>query len=249
MTSWQRKSAESVVHAILFLAFIFCFLGCCETTKDLNIHELRLVAQHLKHEDCRKLIAALHHKEFYLKVEEVKAENTNKSCLFLLLKWDRTEGRGKTFYDLPLRLRQLGHVVLAKKLSKIVYHEKALNLKRTLTDDPFKTMVDKDSFLLDNDKVQREVHVQTDEGSIDFITLFWAVCGAMSFFILLRISFRIFCPGAFARFWKKMSPQPVSDGCQFCCSEIDRITARLKKLYKRYVVGIHVENDLLDEEV
>lgn len=234
---------------LFFAIFILGALSCCDSTKDLNLRELRLVAEHLRYSDCLKLISSLHHQEFFIKKEEIVPEKSNKSCLYLLLKWDRTEGRGKMFNDLPLRLRQLGHVSLAEKLSKVVYHEKAFNLKQSFNDEPYKKMIHEDSFLLDNDKVQRVVHAKTPEDSGNLMAVLWIVTGTVFFLILLRLLFRQFCPGAFAAFCRKTAPQPVTDGCEFCCGEIGRFFSRFKKLYRRYVIGIHIEDGVLDEEV
>lgn len=236
-------------HIMLFVAIILCTLSCCDSTKDLNLQELRLVAEHLRYEDCMRLISSLHRKEFFIKKEEIVPEQSNKTCLYLLLRWDRTEGKGTTFNDLPLRLRQLGHISLADKLSRIVYHEKAYNLQRTFLDDPYKKMIPKNSYLLDNDEVRREVHPKAEDSSSDVTAVFWLVCGMVFFLILLRILFRAFCPGACVGFCRRTAPQPVIEGCDFCCGEMNRFAVRFKKHFRRYVIGIHMEDKVLDEEI
>ena len=65
-------------------------------------------------------------------------DEVDAPCLNLLLHWDRHEGRGKTFLDLALRLKQIERRDLADRLSMSVYHEKSEAVRKYFLEMPFK---------------------------------------------------------------------------------------------------------------
>ena len=119
------------------------------TTIDLNNQEILFVADHLSHNECRKLSEALHMHHWNLDHPVTGAHEPNQSCYQLIKHWDTHEGKGQTFHDLAQRLNQIGRRDLADKLSKTVYHEKSEAVRRNFLDDPFKKMIHQDSPMLE----------------------------------------------------------------------------------------------------
>ena len=73
----------------------------CKGTTDLNKHELRYLADHLTHKECRKLHEALQMKRFDLD-HKVNGKNEAKvPCIVLLQYWDKMESKKKTYQVIP----------------------------------------------------------------------------------------------------------------------------------------------------
>ncbi|KAF2894508.1 hypothetical protein ILUMI_11669 [Ignelater luminosus] len=113
---------------LLHFQFIFC-------TVDLNLPELQYLADHLRPDECRFLVAALHFKSYEQpNALEQAEEKVSKDipCLRLLLHWNSApgEGRGETHEAVQHRLRQLGRNDLADWLGKTVFHELGEEMNR-----------------------------------------------------------------------------------------------------------------------
>ena len=102
----HHPQMDSFVQLLCFI----CSIGLLKCTMDLNFKELQFVAGELEEDECRKLADSLHKKDLFTenKPKFTGGHEPNKTCLFLLLKYDRTEGKGKTFLNLAIRLRQIG---------------------------------------------------------------------------------------------------------------------------------------------
>ena len=107
-------------------------------TFDMNIHQMMMVSDHLTVDECRRLSEGLHMTHYQTEHPLTGKNESNVPCLDLLLHWDRNEGRGKTFLDLALRLKQIGRAELASKLSKSVYHEQSEGVRKYFLAMPFR---------------------------------------------------------------------------------------------------------------
>ena len=242
---------------LLFIS-ISVLLSLVTCTKDLNIHHIQFVADHITTSECHKLATILYHTEF-----EITATRTNNSgsptdenkndiktvvtdttqpCIALLLKWDRTAGYGKTFNDLILRLGQIKRGDVADRLAKAVYTEETSELERKFLNNPFKKNVPKDSFLLDNKpKKRKQTPVKTDE-SLDGLEILGIVLGALTIVIVtvyivqklfgtaIYKSFRQFAPDFIVK-WADM----VQSECTFLCK-------KTKRQFEREVIGTKRQN-------
>ncbi|XP_044766759.1 uncharacterized protein LOC123322805 [Coccinella septempunctata] len=121
--------------------FIVTFIQLCKylsnATIDINIPELHYLADHLTSEECRKLVAAAHFKNYELPNALSEAElkvTKDLSCFQLLLHWNSSpgEGKGQTHEILEHRLRQLGKYQLADTLGKTVFDEIGKDLEMAL---------------------------------------------------------------------------------------------------------------------
>ena len=121
-------SALSLLHTILMTSATF----------DINIHQLMMVSDHLTTDECRRLSEALHMVHYQTEHPLTGKDEVDAPCLNLLLHWDRHEGRGKTFLDLALRLKQIERRDLADRLSMSVYHEKSEAVRKYFLEMPFK---------------------------------------------------------------------------------------------------------------
>ncbi len=135
--------------AILCVVWIGLCVSLSCATFDLNIHELQMVADHLESSECRRLFESLHSDSWQLDHQMTGDSEPDLPCLDLLLRWDEREGRGKSFHDLAHRLAQIGRPDLGERLSRIVNHEKAEAVRKTLLRDPFKDMINRDSPILE----------------------------------------------------------------------------------------------------
>ncbi|KAL1441074.1 hypothetical protein MTO96_008822 [Rhipicephalus appendiculatus] len=102
---------------------------------DLNRAQLRLVADRLKLDQCRSLVASLSSSEDYA-LDHTPDESHALSCYRLLELWNRQRPANSTFHSLLVRLQELGHRDLADDLSSVVYGEKVLAVKKDFLSDP-----------------------------------------------------------------------------------------------------------------
>ncbi|XP_045463443.1 uncharacterized protein LOC123673066 [Harmonia axyridis] len=128
------KVEKTLIVSLIQLCRYVCF-----ATIDINIPELHYLADHLTSEECRKLVAAAHFKNYELPNALSEAElkvTKDLSCFELLLHWNSSpgEGKGKTHEILEHRLRQLGKHKLADKFGKTVFEEIGKDLKNALED-------------------------------------------------------------------------------------------------------------------
>ena len=97
-----------------------------EATYDLNLHQLQYVSDHISETECRKLSEALSMEGVLLRHPVSGVNEKDLSCIRLLLLWDRSDrGRGNSFNDISIKLRQIGRADVANELSKMVHGEKA----------------------------------------------------------------------------------------------------------------------------
>lgn len=222
--------------------YVFGFIVC---TFDLNFKELQYIAGQLEPHECRKLSESLHDKKLFTTEKHKLTGNhePNKTCLFLLLKYDRSEGRGKSFQDLAIRLRQIGRPDLAGRLSQLVYHEKAREIKKDFLDDPYREMIRKNSFMLDEEKPKKKISKGESESSFNW-EAFWVCVAIMALVGLTCVGFQIFCPQFGKRLWHRFASQGAIDACNLCDDECSRCWRNFKLNYEKHVVG----NDEVPEE-
>lgn len=138
--------------SLIVILFILCSINA---TIDVNIAELRYLADHLTPLECRRLVAALHFKSFNIPNSLDQAERkvpTDETCLQLLLHWNSKtgEGRGETHELLEHRLRQIGKGGLADWLGKTVFKQLGNDLERGISEgfnDILSTSVNNDTFV------------------------------------------------------------------------------------------------------
>ncbi|KAK3583579.1 hypothetical protein CHS0354_039397 [Potamilus streckersoni] len=205
-----------------------------------------MVADHLSMAECRKLSEALRQKEFLLTNNVTGSQEPNKTCIYLLLRWDRTDGKGRTFEDLDLRLRQIGRSDVANKLSVAVLHEDAVELNKKILDDPFKDMIPKESVLLDISIETSKLNIDKREyAEPELIGPWQIICiviGLLSVFVLVVLSFRFLCPGFATRVWRKYAPDLVIDWCDLWCREYDICCKNCNNEYSYHVIGSRTIN-------
>ena len=107
-----------------------------------------MVADHLTLAECRRVSEGLHSKHVVPNHNFTGKREPNKPCIALLLHWDRNEGRGKSFIDLPLRLKQIGRKDLADRLSKAVYGEETEAVRQKFFNFQFEPYYNKESTML-----------------------------------------------------------------------------------------------------
>ncbi|KAL3876917.1 hypothetical protein ACJMK2_034698 [Sinanodonta woodiana] len=206
-----------------------------------------MVADHLSVTECRKLSEALRHKEFLLMNNVTGSQEPNKTCIYLLLMWDRTDGKGRTFEDLDLRLRQIGRTDIANKLSVAVLHEDAVELNKKIMNDPFKDMIPKDSVLLDAAGDTIKLNIDKREYSepelIGSWEIIYIIIGLVSVVVLLVLSFRFLCPGFVGRVWRKYAPDLVVDWCDLWRKECDICCRNCSNDYSFHVIGSSTKLD------
>lgn len=111
-------------------------------TIDTNFAEFQHLADHLRFDECRRLIAALHFGDYEEPNALDQAERRipkDIPCLNALLHWNSAsgEGRGETHEILQHRLRQIGRFDLADWLGRTVFRQLGEDVKRSL-DGSFK---------------------------------------------------------------------------------------------------------------
>ncbi|GAB1602703.1 uncharacterized protein LOC106879591, partial [Argonauta hians] len=112
---------------------------------DMNIYELQYVSDHLTSEECKYLVSALQRNTWKLPKNRIKKPESSSEpfipCLVLLLSYDQNKGKHKTFHELALRLHQIGKKDLAQKLSKMIFHKKAEDIKTNYLDNSFRKLI------------------------------------------------------------------------------------------------------------
>lgn len=214
---------------------------------DLNFKELQYIASELTHKECRKLAEALHSTDLFMLHNRnfTGSHEPKKTCMFLLLKYDRKEGKGESFIELDIRLREIGRNDLAEKLSKLVYHEKALALKENFLDDPFKKLTKKNSFLLEDEKSKTVLVKEETSNSNETL---WICMAILSMLILACVGLRFFCPDFATSLWQRIGSKVAVDLCDSCDAEFSRCWKKFKINYQRHVIGLDVEEFKEDEE-
>ena len=221
------------------------FVLMCKCTTDINIHQLQMVADHLGKTECRKLAETLHQKGIFLEKQPTGENEPDKPCIFLLLRWERTEGKGKTFNDLALRLNQIGRKDLADKLSKVIYKEETDELKRTFLDQPFKKNIPKNSYLLAQDEDEDEVielKSAEDETSTGLSPweIFAIVMGALSgLFVISFIVYYLF-GSVIARMFRLYAPEFMVTWVDLVLAECKWFCRKAKQNYSTHVIGSRV---------
>jgi len=220
-----------------FKVFVIFFVPLALCTIDLTVQHLQFVADHLELKDCKKLVSALHEKTFEL-VEPLNiTDEPNKPCLSMLLTWDRTEGYGKTFNDLSLRLGQIGREDISDRLSKAIYEGEAEELDDLFISDPFKKDVPKDSFLMEDEKANKTKAEQPKEkqltgGEILCIVL----CIIVASLIVCYVIYCLF--GTFiARNFRQFAPKALVIWFDMMASQVKFLCRNTKRQFMKDVVG------------
>ncbi|GFY57802.1 death domain-containing protein [Trichonephila inaurata madagascariensis] len=190
---------------ILTIFQLFLIQQLCSGTFDINDHQLQMVADNLKMDECRKLIEALHQKGFEM-TQQPKGDSEPKqvSCLRLLQHWNTHEGKGQTFHQLALRLKQLGHYDIADRLSLSVSDEKVSEVQDLFLKDPFKSKIHTNSPLLQEsphvEKLPSKQKIDVPWTTFDCIQvgLFVLIVFAFTGLVLLSL-LRFFLPDSFMR--------------------------------------------------
>ncbi|KAG0431833.1 hypothetical protein HPB47_021404 [Ixodes persulcatus] len=129
---------------LLVLLLLFPRTGTASpnaSASELNTNQIRMVADRLRLDQCRSLVESLHSDDYELDhTPDGKAEAQALSCFRLLDLWNRQRPANSTFHLILVRLQELGHRDLADALSKEVYREQVLAVKRDFLNDPFKKL-------------------------------------------------------------------------------------------------------------
>ena len=225
-----------LMKVVWLLAFV-CF---SKSTIDINIHQLQMVADHLSKEECRKLVEALHQTSIFLETDITGENEPDRSCIFLLLRWERTEGNGKTFADLALRLGQIGRRDLANRLSKAIYNEESDELKRTFLDQPFKKNIPKNSFLLAQDDIEdkdlRPAEGETSTGLAPW-ELVSIILGALCVTLIIAFLIYYLFGSMIARIFRSYAPEFIVTWVDMVSSECKWFWRKTKQNYSTHLLG------------
>lgn len=216
------------------------FLSCtCRCTVDLNIHEIQYIADHLQEDKCRQLAEILHSESYTLTKLGDGAEEPKLTCIELLVLWDQTEGKNKTFHHLTHRLRQIGEAGLANKISKTVYHEESLAIKRAYLDDPFKKIIHKNSPLLDNGARQKHVasKYEEEDDPLDSVKLASIISGGICAGVILLLVLRTVCVGVIALVAPIFCPPSVIKACVTRWERLKECCERCKYNTNKHLLG------------
>lgn len=235
------KMFKSTTWIFLCSIYILVKLKFVKSTMDLNMHEIRYLAGKLSRHECKRLAEALHQNTYALQGTVDGSSEPNVRCLYLLLRWDLTEGKGKTFHDLALRLRQLGHADLANKLSRTVYHDKAAAINKYFLDNPFKKMIPTESFLLDEEDMvtpKSDLTVisgnQNDWTAQETVAL---VMGCISLF-LLALTCLVYCCSSNMFNPKQLAPDFIVNYCESLMSSGKIFCIRFRKHFYKHLIGV-----------
>ncbi|GIY37708.1 death domain-containing protein [Caerostris darwini] len=156
-------------------------------------------------DQCRKLSESLHENGFELHGKpKGDEEPKHVSCFRLLEHWNTHEGKGQTFHQLALRLKQLGHQDVADRLSKSVSSEKVGEVRELFLKDPFKSKINTNSPLLqESPHVEPPALKKAPDTSWTASEVMQVVVFVMVAFVVLILAtltiIRIFLPDSFVR--------------------------------------------------
>ncbi|KAH8030053.1 hypothetical protein HPB51_006485 [Rhipicephalus microplus] len=134
--SYSRRCGPVLLTAVLLSSWP----AGLEGTNDLNRAQLRLVADRLKLDQCRSLVESMSSSEDYAldATPDGHAQSHALSCYRLLELWNRRRPANSTFHSLLVQLQELGLRDLADELSRVVYGEKVLAVRKDFLSDPFR---------------------------------------------------------------------------------------------------------------
>ena len=242
MTSIFRMTLTCTVSRMVLLKVVWLLAFVCfsKSTIDINIHQLQMVADHLSKEECRKLAEALHQTSIFLEADITGENEPDRSCIFLLLRWERTEGNGKTFADLALRLGQIGRRDLANRLSKAIYNEESDELKRTFLDQPFKKKIPKNSFLLAQDDIEvkdlKPAEGETSTGLAPW-ELVSIILGALCVTLIIVFLIYYLFGSMIARIFRSYAPEFIVTWVDMVSSECKWFWRKTKQNYSTHLLG------------
>lgn len=224
----------------------FFLLTAVYCTVDLNIHQMQMVADHLTNEDCRNLINALHQSSFELEQLSDTQSNSDTPCIGMLLSYDRTNGFGKSFDDLALRLGQIGRRDLSEKLSNMVYEEKAGELDAFFLDDPFKKLMTRESMLLEQPNMRHRMNkiIQPPKTGRNFSGWEIVIIVFASLTLTVFFLYILYCllGDAIRRLCRTYAPGFINVWVDMVSGEFKWFCKQTTKLYKRDVIGSKADN-------
>lgn len=110
---------SSGAFSIIFLEF----LSVTKSTIDMNIPELRYIANHLTLKECRRVVASLHFEANDMPALLEQKVPDGVPCIKLLIKWNGEEGKTKTHEDIARELRLIGRYDVADWLGVTLFHK------------------------------------------------------------------------------------------------------------------------------
>jgi hypothetical protein len=126
------------------LSLVLSIVNC---TFDLNVHQIQFIADSLSNDECRNLLILLdkgmkdHMAELGITMrsrnETISNESTKlfTNCFLELIDWNSRDGVRNTFHYLKDKLDAIKRQDLGTLLSKSIYHENALDVKRVLKEE------------------------------------------------------------------------------------------------------------------
>ena len=240
--------AALILKVLYMVAFV-------SGTIDINIHQLQFISDHLDPAECRKLSELLHHTEYAVKTPISGENEPEKPCIFLLLKWDRTEGRKKTFDHLALRLRQLGRKGLSDFLSKSVLGEDDRKLKEKFLSNPFHKHIPRESELLETNpsrkkkekKTKKKVNKKAKDG-LEAWEIACIVSGSLlTFSFLCYFIYKFFGTGI-KRLFRNIAPDVMVEWCDLVTGQCKWCCKKVKKNYDQNLIGKRRSRILTPEE-
>ncbi|KAH3863638.1 hypothetical protein DPMN_026626 [Dreissena polymorpha] len=182
---------------------------------------------------------ALKQKTFELAASSNVTIDTHKPCIALLLQWDRTDGYGKSFRDLTLRLGQIGRHDVASKLEKVVYGKEADDLEKKFLRNPFKKNIPKDSVILDQEtKSERPTINSTDiRHTLSGFEIFSISTGSLTAFVIVFYILYRFFGTAIKTTFEKFAPEFLVQWVDLVRRELRFLCRRTKRKFSRDVIG------------
>lgn len=221
--------------------FVFCivfFVPIVSCTVDLKVQHLQFVADHLQMEECKKLVSALHQKTFEIIEPLNESEVPDKPCLSLLMTWERTEGYGKTFNDLALRLTEIGRNDISDRLAKSIYEGESEEVDRLFLSDPYKKKIPKDDFLLDEKKKSKKKKTESpDKDGFSNWQIASIVLGSITAACLILFAIYYLLGSLIARNLKEVCPNFLVSWFGMVCSLIRHGFQTTKRKFMKEVVG------------